>query len=71
MFGFLLFPLRLLALVAAGFALGVVVKLGANLLSMMTGRSDLAWPRKNDADRTGDEDEPLWKRRFSRISDDR
>ena len=71
MFGFLFFPLRLLALVASGFALAVVVKLGANLLSMMRGRSDLSWPRKNDAERTGDEDEPLWKRRFTKISDDR
>jgi hypothetical protein len=70
MFGFLFFPLRLLALVAAGFALAVIVKLGSNLLSVMSGKSDLSWPRKTDGDTTEDEDEPLWKRPFSRISDD-
>jgi hypothetical protein len=70
MFSFLFFPLRLVALVAAGFALAVALKLGMNVLSMMSGRSDLAWPRKTDADSTLDGDEPLWKRRFPRSSDD-
>ena len=71
MFGFLLFPLRLLALVVAGFALGVVVRLGSNLVSVMTGKSDLTWPRKTEEGGAEEKNQPLWKRRFPRISDDR
>ena len=70
MFGFLFFPLRLLALAAAGFALAVALKLGSNVLGMMRGTSDLKWPRRDGAASTADRDEPLWKRRFSKISDE-
>ena len=66
-----LLPLvRLLGLVAAGFALGVGWKLGSHLVDVATGEKDLLWPSAREKDKPEQGEEPLWKRRFAKISDE-
>jgi len=63
------FPLKMLGLVSAGFALGVGWKLGSYLVrtvmeaekSQESGQAPIA---------PGQDAEPLWKRKFVKISED-
>jgi hypothetical protein len=61
---------RLLGLVAAGFALGVGWKLGSHLVDVAMGEKDLLWPSGREKDKPEQGEEPLWKRRFAKISDE-
>ncbi|MFH0821126.1 MAG: hypothetical protein V2B18_00110, partial [Pseudomonadota bacterium] len=57
------FPVKLLGWVALGAAFGVGIKLGSHLVDMVMGETD-APGKPEDAQ----SDEPLWKRRFDRVS---
>ncbi len=64
-----LFPIRMLGLVAAGLALAVGWKMGSRLVDMVfdkearEGLFEWMEPQRES-------DEALWKRQFSKVSDD-
>lgn len=70
MTGVILFPLKLLALAAAGVAVGVGWKVGAYLGDVVTGEKEFAAPHVLDQLRQEGGCEPLWKRKFSKVSDE-
>ncbi len=66
----LIFPVRLLGLAAAGFALGAGWKLGGHLLDVVAGKKDLLWPKSGEQGSAASGNEALWKRRFSKVGED-
>jgi hypothetical protein len=61
--------LRFLGLTAAGFALGAGWKLGSHLVDAAMGEKDLFEGRPDSGDTPDDSCDPLWRRRFAKISD--
>lgn len=63
----ILAPIRLLGWAAAGMAFAAGWKLGSYVGELATGEKKLEWPDSGILTRR-EEPEPLWKRKFSRIS---
>ena len=61
-----LFPLKMLGWASAGFALAVGWKLGACLVDMVMQCDELL---EKPTDQRGDSEEPLWKRKFVKVSE--
>jgi len=62
------FPLKMLGLVSAGFALGVGWKLGSYLVNTVM-EAEMAQKSGPTPSAPGQEAEPLWKRKFIKISE--
>lgn len=65
----LIIPMRMLALAAAGFALGAGWKLGSHMVDIATGRKDLLWPRREE-ETAGSGNEALWRRKYGKVGED-
>jgi hypothetical protein len=70
MTGIILFPVKLLGLAAAGVAVGVGWKVGSYLGDVVIGERELKLPQVLDRFRKDDSPEPIWKRKFSRVSEE-
>ena len=66
----LIIPVRMLGLAAAGFALGAGWKLGSHVVDIAMGKKDLLWPRCGENDAGKGEGEALWRRKHSRITEE-
>ena len=64
-----LYPLRLAGWAAAGLAIGVGWKLGSHLVDVAMGERELNWPKLRDLVKPSETNQPLWKRRFTKISE--
>lgn len=68
-----LYPLRIAGWAAFGLALGAGWKLGSHLVDVAMGERDLKWPelpRLADLVKTGEGNQPLWKRRFTKVTEE-
>ncbi|MEJ2715598.1 MAG: hypothetical protein P8182_00415 [Deltaproteobacteria bacterium] len=64
-----LYPLKLLGWAAVGLALGAGWKLGSHLVDVAMGERELNWPKLGELVKPCETDQPLWKRRFTKISE--
>lgn len=66
----ILFPLRMLGWVSAGFALGVGWKLGSYLVNTVMQAEQLQKFAEKPNASGCEAQEPLWKRKFTKVSED-
>lgn len=69
MSGIISVPIKLTALVAAGLAFAAGWKLGCYLGDVIAGEKEFPWPGM-DSREEKEQAEPLWKRKFSKVSAD-
>ena len=62
------FQAKLLGMAAAGLMFAAGWKLGSYLGDLATGEKEFEWPRVPDLMKRGEASQPLWKRKFSRIT---
>lgn len=62
------FQIKLLGVAAAGLTFAAGWKFGSYLGDLATGEKKFEWPSVPDLVKRGEASQPLWKRKFSRIT---